>query len=76
MEAVGLGDDFTSLDEDEDLAIEAAKVIVHMDTEKLQLLGVDLDFPEVASPRWERRFSGAWRNDQNIQVLEARALVM
>ena len=42
MEAAGLGDDSTSLKEDEDLAIETAKVTVHRDTEKLRQLGVDL----------------------------------
>ena len=47
MEAADLGDDFTSLEEQEDLEIEAAKF---MDTEKLQQLGVDLDFPDVATP--------------------------
>ena len=74
MEAAGLDDDFTSLEEGEDLAIEAAKVIV------LRQLGVDFHFPEVAScglffSRWVHRFRRAWRH-QNIQVLEARALVM
>ena len=66
---------------DEDMAIEEAKTIVSGDTAKLRQLGVDLEFPEVATSglalsRWVPRFWGAWQHAQNIQVLEARALLM
>ena len=64
-----LGDNFTSLEEVEDLAIEAVKIILHRDTEKPRQLGVDLDIPEVATSRllvsrWVPRFWGAWRHEQ------------
>ena len=45
MEAAGQGVDGFSLEEDEDLAIEAARAIVSGDAAKLRQLGVDLEFP-------------------------------
>ena len=44
MEAAGLSDDAFALEEEEDLAIEAAKTIVSRGTAKLRQLGVDLEF--------------------------------
>ena len=60
---------FTSLEEVEDLAIEAVKIILHRDTEKPRQLGVDLDIPEVATSglllsQWVPRFWRAWRHEQ------------
>ena len=81
MEAAGPSDDAFALEEDEDLAIEAAKTIVSKDTAKLLQIGFDFEIPEVATsglalPRWVPWFWGAWQHEQNKQVLEARALVM
>ena len=64
MEAAGLGDEaFGQEEEDEDFAMDAAKSIA--------------SFPSGLSlSRWMPRFWGAWQYDQNVQVLEARVLVM
>ena len=81
MQAASLSDAALAPEEDEDLAIEAAKTIVSGDAAKLRQLGVDLEFPEVATPglalsRWVPRFWGAWQYEQNIQVMKAREMVM
>ena len=75
MGDAGLVENSSSPEEDEDLAIDTAKVIAHRDTEKLRQLRVDHDFPEVATSTCPiavgASILGAWRHDQNIHVLEA-----
>ena len=73
MEAAGLSDDAISLEEDEDLALETAKIIVCGDTAKLRQLGVDLEFLELATSgfalsRWVPRFWGVWQHEQNTSA--------
>ena len=81
MQSAGLSDDVVSPEEEEDFGYEAARTIASGDTAKLQQLGVDLEFPEVATSglalsSWVPRFWEAWQHSQNIEVLDARALVM
>ena len=49
MEVAGLSDDAFAQEKDEDLAAEAAKSIVSGDAAKLRQLGVDVQFPEMAT---------------------------